>query len=137
MPDSVVPLIGTKSLTPDREREARELISKTVALDFDGTIAEYEGWRGDWHVGDPIPGAKEFVERLVGKGFNVVVYTARTHLSPIRNWLRAWGFPNLAVKRKMVAAVYVDDRAHRFDKKAPGAYETAYAAVLSATHTAK
>ena len=34
-----------------------------VCVDFDGVIAKYDGYRGDEHYGEPIKGAKEFLEK--------------------------------------------------------------------------
>lgn len=91
----------------------------TVAVDLDGVLASYDGWKGIENFGDPIPGAREFIEALLSGGFRVIIHTTRTnawvnraeangqdHLSVdggfrwrrrlkmlVSNWLNQWGFP--------------------------------------------
>ena len=50
---------------------------RTVCVDFDGCLAEYDGWKGATVLGEPLPGAKEFMEMLHGMGIEVVIYTCR------------------------------------------------------------
>jgi hypothetical protein len=57
----------------------------TVALDFDGVLAEYDGWRGVDHMGKPLPGAREFVQRLKDAGFCVIVHSCRAP-----HYLKQW-----------------------------------------------
>ena len=49
---------------------------KTVCVDVDGVLAQYDRWRGVDHIGDPIFGAKEFVADL-RKKYKVVIHTTR------------------------------------------------------------
>ena len=37
--------------------------SGTIAVDLDGTLARYDGWKGIDHIGDPIP---LMVSRVMG-----------------------------------------------------------------------
>lgn len=37
------------------------------AVDLDGTLAHYDGWRGEDHIGDPIP---PMVERIKASGLH-------------------------------------------------------------------
>lgn len=49
---------------------------KTVCVDLDGVLAQYDGWKGDDIIGDAIPGAHDFVRRLME--FSIVsVFTTR------------------------------------------------------------
>ena len=41
-----------------------KLKPKHVYVDFDGVLAEYDGWKGPEHLGAPRPGAKEFLEEI-------------------------------------------------------------------------
>jgi len=59
------------------------LSKRTVLVALDGTIAQYGGWRGLQTIGDPYPGAKEFLEKLRTK-FRVVIYTTRTNVEANR-----------------------------------------------------
>lgn len=58
---------------------------KMICVNLDGVLAEYNGWKGLGHIGDPIQGAQEFVRKLQGlgagpgAGINVVIFTTRTN----------------------------------------------------------
>lgn len=99
---------------------------KIIAFDFDGVLAEYNGWRGADVLGDPIPGAKECVNNLRKQGYSVVVFSVRPAWR-LRDWAERWGFEfdgynnsPQAMKDgeersgKVIADLYVDDRAFRF-----------------------
>lgn len=71
-------------------------MKKTVCVDLDGTIARYDGWKGIEHFGDPLPGAKEFLERL-GENYKILIYTTRCNEQmngevphQLRNRVEAW-----------------------------------------------
>ena len=49
---------------------------KTVCVDLDGVLAQYDGWQGLENIGDPVEGAREFMEDL-SKKYHVLVHTAR------------------------------------------------------------
>lgn len=55
---------------------------QTVWVDLDATLARYDRWKGIRHIGEPLDGAKEFMERLqfygAEMGFAVGVFTTRT-----------------------------------------------------------
>jgi hypothetical protein len=48
-----------------------------VAVDLDGTLAYYDGWRGIEHVGEPIPLMAARVQEWLDKGRDVRIFTAR------------------------------------------------------------
>jgi hypothetical protein len=50
-----------------------------IGVDFDGTLAEYDHWRGADHVGAPIPAMVERVKRWLADGKNVRIFTARVY----------------------------------------------------------
>lgn len=92
----------------------------TIAIDLDGTLAQYDGWRGPLVIGNPIPGATHFVRALREQGWRIVIHSARFAIGPeaaeaVENWLARWGFgPGIELHvgpGKPVAAAYVDDRA--------------------------
>lgn len=91
---------------------------KTVAVDLDGVLAKYDGWKGIDHVGDPVPGAKEFIEELC-KEFSVIIYTTRCReskgIARVVGWLIEWNFPKEVTVwtegGKPLAVAYIDDRA--------------------------
>ncbi len=52
-------------------------MTKVIAVDFDGTLFEYDGWIDSNHYGEPIDGAKEAIEALREKGFKIIIFTTR------------------------------------------------------------
>lgn len=100
----------------------------TAAVDLDGTLAKYDGWKGADHFGEALPGARDFLGQL-GKTHRVLIYTTRTKAdapdrpegatpeamgAKVADWLKANDLPFDEVytgQGKPLAAVYVDDRA--------------------------
>lgn len=100
---------------------------QTVCVDLDGVLAVYDGWKGIDNIGQPIPGAVEFVAEL-NRFAEVMVFTTRCNLSAsskdagetvlslqkrIKDWLDKYGFKYKDVyigQGKPLAAAYVDDR---------------------------
>lgn len=70
---SVVPVNADGSPDP----EVCPGIGKTLCVDLDGVLAQYEDFTGVTNIGDPIPLAKEFMEQLKAWGYRLIVYTAR------------------------------------------------------------
>lgn len=52
-------------------------MSGWIGVDFDRTLAIYDGWKGELHTGEPIPKMVEFVKRLLAQGQEVRIFTAR------------------------------------------------------------
>lgn len=48
-----------------------------IGCDLDGTIAEYTGWRGETHIGRPIMPMVDHIRKLLAKGYEVRILTAR------------------------------------------------------------
>lgn len=48
-----------------------------IGVDLDGTLAEYHGWQGHHHIGEPIPAMLERVKRWLAEGKDVRIFTAR------------------------------------------------------------
>lgn len=69
-----------------------------IAVDLDGTLAEYGSWKGMEHIGPPIPRMVARVRRWLAEGREVRIFTARVSArSPaersaavliIRDWCR-------------------------------------------------
>ena len=56
-----------------------------IGVDLDGTLAEYEGWKGADHIGKPIPLMVERVKQWIAEGKEVKIFTARVSSNnPIR-----------------------------------------------------
>lgn len=102
-----------------------------ICLDFDGVLHSYtSGWQGADVIPDgPVDGASEFVKLLIARGFQVAVFSARSHqtggLSAMATWWRKHGFPPMGnynsrpdvffPDTKPAALLYVDDRGFRFE----------------------
>lgn len=100
------------------------MIKKTICVDFDGVLNEYNGYEeGD--LGEPLSGSKDFIKEL-RKKYKVVILTSRPK-EQVSDWLRNNGFPSMKVtNRKIPAVAYIDDRAIQFN----GSYiQTIYEAV--------
>lgn len=74
-----------------------------IYMDMDATLAQYSGWVGVAHIGDPYPGAKEFLASLKQAGARIVLYTARlnTNLNA-KDWEELTGTKN---QRQHLAAI--------------------------------
>ncbi len=99
----------------------------TVAVDLDGVLAKYDGWKGVDHIGDPIYGAVEFTKRL-SKWAHVTIFTTRLNCEvnkvpphsiddlyyKVLDWLKkhAFSFDEIYLGQgKPLAVAYIDDRA--------------------------
>lgn len=67
-----------------------------IGVDLDGTLAEYDRWRGVDHIGEPVPLMLDRVKGWVAAGREVRIFTARVGGPPeealealpvIRDWL--------------------------------------------------
>jgi hypothetical protein len=50
-----------------------------IGVDLDGTLAHYEGWKGEDHIGDPVPAMVDRVKRWISEGNTVKIFTARVY----------------------------------------------------------
>lgn len=48
-----------------------------IGVDLDGTLAEYDGWKGAEHIGKPIPAMAFRVKKWLAEGRDVRIFTAR------------------------------------------------------------
>jgi hypothetical protein len=48
-----------------------------IAVDLDGTLADYSEWKGPEHIGAPIPLMVERVKAWLAQGVDVRIFTAR------------------------------------------------------------
>jgi hypothetical protein len=92
---------------------------RTIAVDFDGVIADYDGWRGPGVLGEPRGDVVEALRRLRGEGWKIVVHTTRG-ADEVEEFLARHGIPHDEINHnsdyqtkgvKPVADVYWDDRA--------------------------
>ena len=89
-------------------------VAVTVAVDFDGVLHQRSRRFSDQVTGDPVPGAAEGLRRLAER-YDVVIFTARTALDPVRQWLTAHGMDGFEVTHeKPPAEFYIDDHGLHF-----------------------
>lgn len=84
-----------------------------ACVDFNGVLDSYTGWQGPSHFDPPREGAREFLEALRARGFQVVVFTTR-YEGDVWGWLKTYNLDALisaVTDRKPAAHVFVDDRA--------------------------
>lgn len=61
----------------DTKKGGAEMAKQSVAVDLDGVLAQYDGWKGVGVFGEVVPGAKEFLEALHQAGYHIVIHTTR------------------------------------------------------------
>ena len=114
---------------------------RVLAIDMDGTLLKYDGWKGDAHYGVPNPGIRAMLERIANEKFKtgpkkgqrkwcIVIWTTRGSDGAIRNHLTKHNIPFDYINKnpggppskspKIFADVYLDDRAIRFEGETDG-----------------
>ncbi len=92
---------------------------RTVAVDFDGVVAEYDGWKGQSVFGAPRRDVLEALRALRAEGWKIVIHTTRGE-HEVAAYLTEHQIPYDEINRnsdyrtggiKPVADVYWDDRA--------------------------
>jgi len=87
---------------------------QTLLIDFDGTLAKYDGWKGLEVLGDPLEKARHAM-LILSKHYKLICFTTRLG-DFVEPWLRRHGFPEMEVTNiKKPAHLIIDDRALRFD----------------------
>lgn len=97
---------------------------KTVAIDLDGTLARYDGWKGIEHIGEPLLGARKLCQAIRDAGYRICVFTTRFNTEGTRDitrakqvvvdWLTLHQIPYDDLwdqVGKPMAVAYIDDRA--------------------------
>lgn|GEM_PF-2881606 len=97
---------------------------KVIAVDLDGVVLDYDGWRGHDNFGKVKEGAKEALAEFKKRGWVVVIWTTRGRVDKVEKYLREQGVPFDYINenpygppdssRKIHADVYIDDKAVRF-----------------------
>lgn len=109
------------------------MANKTLAVDFDGVISKYEGWKGLGNFGPLIDGCVEELAELRKNGWTIVVFTTRgLDIKDVVQFLDSNRVPYDYVNRnapdapenlskvKVIANVYLDDRAINFNGRWSG-----------------
>jgi adenylylsulfate kinase len=93
--------------------------ARTLAVDFDGVIAEYDGYKGPGVLGPPREDVRQALDALRREGWKIVIHTTRGW-DEIEKYLQQHDIPYDEYNRnsdyqtggqKPVADVYWDDRA--------------------------
>jgi hypothetical protein len=71
------------------------------AVDLDGTLAKYNGFKSPTEIGKPVPKMLDRVKKFLRDGHKVKIFTARANeketIPAIKKWLRKYGLPALPV----------------------------------------
>jgi len=59
-----------------------------IGVDLDGTLAHYDHFRGDDHIGAPVESMVKRVRKWIRDGVDVRLFTARQPSPVIRRWMR-------------------------------------------------
>lgn len=122
-----------------KEGIAVKMKKRTLCIDFDGVIAQYDTWKGKGKFGDPVPGVKKFLTDLIMESWIIIIHTTRSEEYAIRDYLEKHEIPfhyfnqnpeNFLLdcsSKKPLADVYLDDRALRFS----GDFEKTYFDVMN------
>lgn len=111
---------GAEVVDADKKEEKPAKVL-TIAVDLDGTLATYDGWKGEEHFGKLRDGAKDALEALKDKGHKIIVFTTRGDKELIKKWLdeNELSYDHInenpdqpaGSSGKVIADVYIDDRA--------------------------
>lgn len=87
------------------------------AIDLDGTLLQYDGFKNLHDFGDPIPHALEWVTKKLAAGHKITVFTTRPNFAEVQKALLDRGFPKLEVTnvKSHHFSCFIDDRAMTFD----------------------
>lgn len=94
---------------------------KTICIDFDGVIAQYQEWQGEDKFGAPVPGVQSALSTLKKQGYRVIIFTTREVTDGLKEYLKENGIeydyinenpdqPKNSNQGKPIADLYVDDR---------------------------
>lgn len=99
----------------------------TVAIDFDGVISTYSGWKGKGVFGPPIEGVVESLKKMKELGWRIIINTTRIELHDVATYLDFNKIPfdfinhnpenveQMLHPGKVLADVYIDDRSLTFN----------------------
>lgn len=66
-----------------------------IGVDFDGTLAHYDGWQGEGHVGEPIGPMVDRVRQWIAEGRDVRIVSARASAPASVKAIKAWCMQHL------------------------------------------
>lgn len=65
-------------------------MSGWIGVDLDGTLAEYGGWKGPDHIGEPVPAMAFRVRKWLADDRDVRIFTARAAHVDFLPVIEAW-----------------------------------------------
>ena len=96
-----------------------------IAFDFDGVLAQYDGWKGIDILGEPIQETIQALRKLKEEGYKILIFTSRAETPKLRQWLKDNNVPYDAINKnvsdifpknaKCFYHCFVDDRALHFN----------------------
>lgn len=98
-----------------------------IAIDFDGVISNYKGFKGKGVFEEPVPGSIMAIQCLSLSGHTIIINTTRSETWLVEEYLEKHKIPfnyiNFCPENqrrhlsptKVLADVYIDDRNVRFD----------------------
>ena len=121
--------------TKNRSIISKYAFRRRIAVDFDGVCAQINGVDYD-NIGEPMPGAIGIISNLRELGWYIVIWTSRVNaltreelsqspteyprlMMQMLEWLEKHEFPFDEIYmggQKPPCAVFIDDRAYRFDE---------------------
>lgn len=124
-PDEIAPDYAGKA-SPEAIRTGQTDMPRTLAIDLDGTILEYDGFKGVGVFGSPIDGAREALQKFKEDGWFIVIDTCRGEVPQVVEHLALFDIPFDSVNRhpfqpstanpgKPMAEYRIDDSAIYFD----------------------
>lgn len=78
-----------------------------IGVDLDGTLAEYDGWKGADHIGAPVDRMVRRVRSWLEEGRDVRIFTARAYVGEaddpgpsehVKEVIRAWCVEHVGVE---------------------------------------
>jgi hypothetical protein len=75
-----------------------------IGVDLDGTLAHYNGWKHDEHIGEPIPLMVERVKAWIDLNRDVRIFTARVSIREpadvyrITKAIQAWTYEHIGAR---------------------------------------
>lgn len=119
-----------KHYYPEQYQHSSEFGNNRAMIDFDGPIHRYSKGYGDGDLYDvPSKGAKEMIDWLKNKGYEIVIFTTRASetsakeegrdhkkdIMKVENWLKSYGIHyDLITAEKLAADFYIDDKAYHY-----------------------
>jgi adenylylsulfate kinase len=101
-------------------------MKKTICIDFDGVIAQYDGEFEQDKFGEPVAGVKSALKVLKENGYTIIIFTTRKPTAKFKKYLEDNEIVYDAINEnpdqpegtnegKPLADIYLDDRAICFD----------------------